>query len=288
MKHIASKHGKSIVTVAVESSKYLCFFRGDRFRRAFSAIGQLRSLLPESIHVMALTATATMQTLEIVSERLGLFDPVVVAVTCNRPNIFLNVQPKEKLDEFSLLMSQQIIEKKLDYPKTIIFCQNYQDCSNLYLSLVERLGRNKTNPAGYPNLVEYRLLSMYTRASTLQMKQTVMSLFSKTNSTLRVIIATTAFSMGIDCPDVRQVIHWGAPCSIEQYVQEIGRAGRDGLQSEAVMIIKQLSRHTEISMKKYIENSNTCRRVQLYKLFIMYEEVTLVSREKCCDICAKL
>ena len=212
----------------------------------------------------------------------------MVAVTCNRPNIFLNIQPKEKLEQFSWLISQQIIEKKLDYPKTIIFCQTYQDCSNLYLSLIEYLGKNKTHPPGYLNLVECRLLSMYTRASTLQMKQTVMSLFSKTNSTLRVIIATTAFSMGIDCPDVHQVIHWGAPSSIEQYVQEIGRAGRDGLQSEAVVILKQLSRHTEISMKKYIENSNSCRRVQLYKSFIMYEEITLVSKEKCCNICAKL
>ena len=92
--------------------------------------------------------------------------------------------------------------------------------------------------------------------------------------------------MGIDCPDVHQVIHWGAPSSIEQYVQEIG--GCDGLQSEAVIILKPLSRHTEISMKKYIENSNTCKRVQLYKSFIMYKEITLVSKEKCSDICAKL
>ena len=233
---------------------------------------------------MALTATATTQTFNIVSERLGLSDPLVVAVTCNRPNILLQVQPKEKLEQFSMFMSQQMIEKKLDYPKTIIFCQNYQDCSNLYLSLVEHLGKDKTYPPGYPNLVEYRLLSMYTRASTSLMKQTVMSLFCKMNSTLRVIIATTAFSMGIDCPDVHQVIHWGTPSSIEQYVQEIGQAGRDGLQSEAIIMNKQLSRHTEISMNKYVENSNTCRRVQLYKLFIMYQEVTLVNRENCCKI----
>lgn len=263
-------------------------FRGDKFRRAFSVLGELRSLIPEGVHVMALTATATKQTFDIVSERLSLSEPFVVAATCNRPNISLEVEPKQKLEEFSAAISQELIEKKLEYPKTIIFCKSYNYCSSLYLSLIENLGSNKTNPPGYPNLVEYRLLSMYTRASTSQMKQTVLSLFSRKNGTLRLIIATAAFSMGIDCPDVHQIIHWGVPSSVEQYVQEIGRAGRDGLQSKAILIIGKLSPHTEEVMKHYVANNNTCRRIQLYKSFIMYQQDDSISKENCCDICAAL
>lgn len=286
MKPIVYEHGKETV-----QSDLLCMhvsFRGDQFRKAFSILGQLRSLIPAGVCVMALTATATKQTFNIVSERLSLSNPLVVATTCNRPNIFLQVEPQQKLEEFSKFLSQEIIKKNLEYPKTIIFCQNYQDCSSLYLSLVECLGVNKTYPPGYPNLVDYRLLTMYTRASTPQMKQTVMSLFARKNSKLRMIIATTAFSMGIDCPDVHQIIHWGVPSSIEQYVQEIGRAGRDGLQSKAILMVRKLSRHTEATMKQYVENSNTCRRVQLYKSFIMYQEDVSISRENCCNICAAL
>lgn len=148
-----------------------------------------------------------------------------------------------------MCISQDIIEKRLEYPKTIIFCKSYQDCSSLYLSLVEHLGENKTNSPGYPNLVDYRILSMYTRASTPEMKHTVKSLFSRKDDTLCFIIATTAFSMGIDCPDIHQVIHSGVPSSIDRYIQEIGQAGHDGLQSKAILKIRKISRYTEMLMK---------------------------------------
>ena len=235
---------------------------------------------------MALTATATKRTFEVVSERLGLLDPMVVAVSCNRPNILLQVQPKQNLEEFSFYISQNIKVQKSEYPRTIIFCQNYQDCTTLYLSLFEHLGKIVTNPPGYPNLIEYRYLTMYTRASTAAMKQMVMSLFTKPGSNLRVVIATTAFSMGIDCPDVHQIIHWGTPTNIEQYVQEIGRAGRDGIQSSAVLINQKLSRYTEPIMKQYVENTKYCRRHLLFKHFIMYQEDNSIDKCNCCDICA--
>ena len=96
---------------------------GDQFQRAFSVIGQLRSLIPEGVHVMALTAMTTKQTFDVVSECLSLYDPLVVATTCNRPNIFLQVQPEQKLDKVNMFISQQMIEKKLAYPKSIFFAK---------------------------------------------------------------------------------------------------------------------------------------------------------------------
>lgn len=77
---------------------------------------------------------------------------------------------------------------------------------------------------------------MYTRASTVAMKETVTSLFTQDNSVLRVVIATMAFSMGIDCPNIHQVIHWGAPADLEQNLQQIGRAGHDGQDSNVLLI----------------------------------------------------
>ena len=68
-----------------------------------------------------------------------MWDPVVVGVLCNRLNIKLVIQPNQKLKEFSLEISQKIKNEGLNYPKTIVFCRNYKDCTGLYLSLVEKL-----------------------------------------------------------------------------------------------------------------------------------------------------
>ena len=79
-------------------------------------------------------------------------------------------------------------------------------------------------------------------------------------SPLRIVIATIAFSMGVDTPNIRYVVHWGPPEDIEQYVQATGRAGRDGKASHAVMLFnKGLKKHVDEPMAKYCENNNMCR-----------------------------
>jgi len=69
---------------------------------------------------------------------------------------------------------------------------------------------------------------MYTSCTNPVIKDTILTQFTKLKNP-RVLIATIAFGMGIDCPDVREVIHYGSPCNLESCVQETGRAGCDGL-----------------------------------------------------------
>ena len=150
-------------------------------------------------------------------------------------------------------------DKRINLPKTVVFCRSCKDCADLYVAIIDKFGKDKTEPPGYPNFLEYCLVSMYTRASKASVKELIMSLFRNTQSTLRVLIATTAFSMGIDIPDIRQVYHWGAPSDLEQYLQEIGRAGRDGNTSKAVLINSKGNHHVQKQMKTYGEKKDNCR-----------------------------
>jgi len=171
---------------------------------------------------MALTATATRNAYNVIEKQLSLRDPLVVAASPDRPNIKLCVKPSQPLEDFTVEVSTELKLLKKDFPKTIIFCNSYNDCSRIYGKMLDYLGKDKTVIPGFPNLLEYRLFTMYTRAAEDDMKEDVMLFFNLRDTHLRIVIATAAFSMGIDIPDVQQVYHWGPPSCVEAYVQEIG------------------------------------------------------------------
>ena len=233
---------------------------------------------------MALTATATCDTFNVIVKQLSLKDPVLVAVSPNRANIKLSVNPSQPLEEFASEISEELKIQKKNYPKTIIFCNSYNDCSRIYERIFNYLGKDKTVIQGYPNLLEYRLFTMYTRASEDEMKEKIMSMFNTKETNLRIIIATAAFSMGVDIPDVRQIIHWGSPSSMEGYVQEIGRAGRDGADAFAILVNKKIW-YSSKAMKDYANNSNKCRRSFLFANFVCYKHCVSYLKCNCCDIC---
>ena len=89
------------------------------------------------------------------------------------------------------------------------------------------LGQHFTILASAPDLAKYRVVDMYTRCTETHVKETILKSFSAPDGNLRVVIGTIAFGMGLDCPDVQEVIHWGPSADIESCIQEIGRAGRD-------------------------------------------------------------
>jgi len=92
--------------------------------------------------------------------------------------------------------------------------------------------------------------------------------------------------MGIDCPDIHQIIHWGPPRSSEQYLLEIGRAGWDGNLSEVILIEGKRNRHAQYSMKLYYDNKESCHRKLLFEPFVMYtHSETDAVKCNCCDMC---
>ena len=82
--------------------------------------------------------------------------------------------------------------------------------------------QNFTEPPGSPDIHENHLVSMYHSAATQETKEKVITSFCRQGCKLQILIATSAFGLGIDCPDIRQVIHWGPPSDLDSYVKETG------------------------------------------------------------------
>lgn len=254
---------------------------------SFAAIGSIRSLLPEGRNIMALTATATNSTFDAVVSRLSMEHVAVVGASPERHNIRYSVHPMMTMDDFCCRIATNVRTLMTSYPKTVVFCRKYRDCSAMYKRFRAELGEFFTHPSGTLDLQEFRLVDMYTGAATVAMRQKLLASFVEQGSTLRILIATTAFGMGVDCRDIRTVIHWSPPKLVEDYVQETGRAGRDGLVSEAALVYGQVNREVSPKMKQYATASSVCRRKNLFVDFMFVStENAAVTGCKCCDICA--
>ncbi len=95
---------------------------------------------------------------------------------------------------------------------------------------------------------------MFTSIMTTDKKEQVLKLFTEQDGNLRLLIATTSFGVGIDCPNIRRILHWGVPTTLEEYAQEIGRAGRDDKPTVAIYCMKELEEDMPILMLKHILN----------------------------------
>ena len=94
--------------------------------------------------------------------------------------------------------------------------------------------------------------------------------------------------MGVDCPDIRRIIHWGIPDSLESYAQETGRAGRDKERADAILY-RGVGGTECPKVKMYVANNTSCRRRMLFQDFMLFSESSVSVRGcKCCDVCSKV
>ena len=234
---------------------------------------------------MALTATATVSTRKEIIKSLDMQDPVIVSVSPMKGNIHYCVARKTTLSEAFRPICEKLARQRISTDRMIVFCQTYDDVTSVYYYIKHQLGRGFTEPPGAPDLVQFRLVDMYTHCTHQTVKDKILTQFTS-SSPLRLVIATVTFGMGIDCPDVRQVIHWGVPEDAEMYVQETGRAGRDGLPACALLFPVRVKKQTSKHMRTYCANEDSCRRLLLFSDFDGCSSVELKSC-KCCDICKK-
>lgn len=218
---------------------------------------------------------------------LGMIDPEVITENIDKTNLIYSVLRFESMEITFNNVIQTLKSERTKMPRTIIYCQHQDKCAQLYLLMKMMLGEERVEPVGAPDLPEFRLFDYFTSATHESVKDGILKAFTQPDSSLRLVIATIAFGMGIDTPDIRYVVHWGPPQDVEQYVQATGRAGRDGNTSFAILLYsKGLKRHVEEAMLIYCKNRTICRRQSLFCDFDGFEHDPSVKGCRCCDICS--
>ncbi len=224
---------------------------GHDFRPEYRKLKEVRRLFPD-IPIVALTATATGQVREDIARQLRLRDPATFVSSFVRENLYYEVRQKQE-------SYKQILTYIRERPGDagIIYCATRQTVE----TLAERLRNDGISAAGYHAGV------------AIAQRDQRQEQFLRDNVT--VMVATIAFGMGIDKPNIRFVIHYDLPRNIEGYYQETGRGGRDGLQSDCVLFY---SYGDKMKIDHFIQEKSPERREvargQLMKV-ISFAESTL-------------
>ncbi|MHC9543243.1 MAG: ATP-dependent DNA helicase RecQ [Vulcanimicrobiota bacterium] len=247
---------------------------GNDFRPDYLGLSKIPVRFPE-VPLAAFTATATLKVQKDIIERIGFRNPLIVRAPFDRPNLFYAVFPREDQDMQILSLLREERNKQ-----GIIYCGTRKKADET---------------AGFLKREGILALS-YHAGLTAEERADCQEAFSQ--GAVSVIVATVAFGMGIDKPDIRFVIHIDLPNSLERYAQETGRAGRDGEPSLCVLFYSRadIFRHSyfigkmeddtrrriageQLDAMVTFAEGNLCRRKELLSYF--GEEF----RPDCCEWC---
>ncbi len=241
--------GKNISQVAIDEAHCVSQW-GHDFRVSYKKIPYFINRLDKRPIVTAFTATASNEVREDIINILNLHNPAVYITGFDRENLSINIVKSSSKNKYTL----DYVENHKN-ESGIIYASTRKEVETIYEGLLKR---------------NYSVAKYHAGLSNEARKEYQENFI---NDDIKIMVATNAFGMGIDKPNIRWVLHYNMPQSIENYYQEIGRAGRDGEDSECVLLFSPGDVHTQKYLVEVgIENPER-KRVQYKKLQQMVDLV---------------
>ena len=266
------------------------FIRGNDFRPSYSYLGQVRSLVDPKVPIMTLTATATNKIRDQILRTLCMTDTVSIVMPSFRGNITYFAS-RIKHSDFTCFdpIIQNLKDKHFNAEKVVIFCRNVKTVGQLYAHFIYALSEDSENSLNC-------IVAMFHRSTVQANKEHILITFPKKDSTIRLLIATVAFGMGINIPDIRVVINYGSPSTIESFAQESGRAGRDGDPAYSILLYNGYSLGKGLTEESMYSQVNCCKSKYLMEYFTLklhgqdsYFDIpaanTVMNTHDCCGLC---
>ena len=257
-------------------------FRGESFRPEYRRVAAVRSIF--QCPCLALSATATPTVYEDVKKTLHLQQCVVHAYPPDRSNIYVELASRNSLipERDLAWVTSGLRAQREQFPKTIIYCRSINSVTEVYAWLLGCL-REDVFVDGQ------RTVAMFHAHLSDELQQATMLHFKQLDSVIRVVVSTVAFGIGVEIPDIRQVVHWGRLSSLMTYWQEVGRAGRDGAAARAVWYCT-VNSAADDKVLKAMFGDTACHRLTLLNGFVVPEMNVsrlqeLAARQTCSQQC---
>jgi superfamily II DNA/RNA helicase len=205
-------------------------------------------------------------------------NPCIIVDSPDRENIKISVQKiknNSDVQDNLQFIFHGLKNEGVNFPKHLVFCNTIKECSLVYSALVPEFGHNSL------------LVNMYHSKTPDDVKKFIRKDMEAENGNIRVLVSTSSAGMGVNFKDLQNIVHFSPPRDMDTFIQQMGRAGRDGKASHELLLYRNhrnVIKNLDQEMLKLVSSTSECRRDIIADCYLTSKSESVYANN-CCDIC---